>query len=79
MTIYQQLQDQNATRPFKPFWIRLADGETIHITRPNQAVVMPKQFVFTPDRKRLKWIPLDRIASSGALPTTDGKQTEDRK
>jgi hypothetical protein len=77
---YEQLKAHNAKRPFAPFWLTLTDGETIYITEPNTAVVMPKQFVFTPDRRKLRWIPFDKIASHGPLkPAGDEHRREDAR
>ena len=75
MVTYEQLHEHNSKRPFSPFWVKLTSGEVIYITEPNKAVVSRQQFVFTPDRRGLRWIPLNQIDSHGRLSPTDGSSS----
>ena len=54
--------------------MKLVNGETILITEPNRAVVTLKQFVFTPDRRELRRIAMDQIASHGPLSAGNAAQ-----
>ena len=70
MVSYDELRGQNAKRPFSPFWVKLTDGEMIIINAPNMAVVTKQRFDFTPDRRRIRHIPFEKIDSHGLLPAT---------
>ena len=75
MVTQAQLRAHTARQPFQPFWVRLADGETLYITEPFRAVVMPSRIVVSPDGDRLRWIMFDQIADHGVLSPTSSAST----
>ncbi len=63
----EQLTALNGRRPFVPFWVRLANGETIHVTEPFTAIVTQKRFFFTPDRRQMRHIPIEQVEAHGSF------------
>ena len=72
MVTQEQLRAHTGRRPFKPFWVRLASGETLYITEPFRAVVSARRIVLSPDGRDLRWIPLDEVADHGVISTAPG-------
>jgi hypothetical protein len=48
-------------QPFQPFRVTLVDGETLDVTRPNQAVVNSRDFIFGKPDGGFRWIRLEEI------------------
>ncbi len=72
MVTQAQLQAYTVRRPFAPFWVRLASGETIHVKEPNRAVIAPGQMVYTGDGRSLRWILLREVQGHGSLSPSEG-------
>ena len=72
MVTREQLRRHTGRQPFLPFWVRLANGETLYVTEPFRAVVMPRQMVVSPDGRGLRWIALDHVVDHGLLPGASG-------
>jgi hypothetical protein len=49
-------------RPFHPFRLTLVNGETLDVTRANQAVVNSRDFIFGKPDGGFRWIRLEKIA-----------------
>jgi hypothetical protein len=75
MVDIEQLSGLNGKRPFAPFWVRLAGGETIHVTEPFTAIVTRKRFFFTPDRRQMRHVPIEQVEAHGPLSTGEEPQT----
>jgi hypothetical protein len=67
MATSTELHAYTARRPFEPFWLRLTGGETLHVTEPNRAAVLPAQLVYTGGGNGIRWIRLAEIEGHGSL------------
>ena len=72
MILQEQLREHTARRPFAPFWVRLASGETLFVTERFRAVVTPNRIVVSPDGRSLRRISLADVAEHGILSPADG-------
>jgi len=57
-------------KPFKPFRLKLADGQFIDVTRTHQLVVMAKEIFVVLPNDRWKFVPLNEIAGIEMLPAS---------
>ena len=48
-------------KPFRPFEIRMTDGESLKILRRFACAVMPKQFAVEAPGGHIKFYPLERV------------------
>jgi hypothetical protein len=60
MVTYEQLREHFGRRPFRPFRLVLKNGESVDISRTNQAATMERR-VFVGDNTRYRWIWHDQI------------------
>jgi hypothetical protein len=56
MVSSDELQDHIARKPFQPFRVTLATGETVEIKRRFRAVAMKDQLVIATEDDHLRWI-----------------------
>jgi hypothetical protein len=47
--IHARLWDLADKRPFRPFRIRMKDGEVLYFREPNRVAVLPREFVADAD------------------------------
>ncbi|MGB7160724.1 MAG: hypothetical protein WBD40_21855 [Tepidisphaeraceae bacterium] len=79
MVDLDQLSELNGKRPFAPYWVRLVNGETVHVTEPFTAIVTRKLFFFSPDRVLMQWVPIEQVEAHGSLSDGDsGNGASDR-
>jgi hypothetical protein len=76
MVDIEALTALNAKRPFAPFWVRLANGKTVHVTAPNTAIVTRKRFFYTLDRVMMNFVPTEEVQAYGSLPEPTGTDVE---
>jgi hypothetical protein len=76
MVDIETLSAMNAKRPFAPFWVRLADGKTIHVTARQTAIVTRKRFFYTLDRIIMNFVPMEQVEAFGPLPETGETDAE---
>jgi hypothetical protein len=72
MVTQEQLHEHIARRPFAPFWVRLASGETLFVTERFRAVVTSDRLFASPDGRSLRRIALTDVADHGLLLPADG-------
>ena len=63
MVTQDELRDHIGRKPFQAFRVTLTTGESVYVTRTQQAVAMRRRLIVGTDDDQFRWIWLDQITS----------------